>query len=84
MEAVWKFVRSGALRLGVIADTELPNLQALMSRYGDRAMDFADATRVYLVKRESLSAILTVYHADFTTYRIAGKLQFRVLSIARP
>src|SRR5256884_1976008 len=30
-----------------------------MSRYADRAMDFADATLVHLANRESLSAILT-------------------------
>ena len=42
-------------------------------------MDFADATLVYLAKRESLSTILTVDIADFSTYRIEGKRKFRVL-----
>jgi hypothetical protein len=78
MEAAWKFVRSGALVLGTIEDAELTHLHGLMSRYWDRPMDFADATLVYLAKRESLSVILTVDHADFTTYRIEGKRQFRV------
>src|ERR1700682_4972665 len=84
MEAAWKFVRSGALVLGTIEDTELPHLHNLMSRYWDRPMDFADATLVYLAKRESLSAILTVNHADFATYRIEGKRQFRVFPSRRP
>lgn len=79
MEAAWKFVRSGALVLGIIEDVELPDLQSLMSRYWDRPMDFADATLVYLAKRESLSVILTVDQSDFATYRIEGKRQFRVL-----
>jgi predicted nucleic acid-binding protein len=79
MEAAWKFVRSGALVLGTIEETELTHLHALMSRYSDRPMDFADATLVYLAKRESLSLILTVDQADFATYRIEGKRQFRVL-----
>jgi predicted nucleic acid-binding protein len=79
MEAAWKFVRSGALVLGPIEHAELPYLHALMSRYWDRPMDFADATLVYLAKRESLSAILTVDCADFATYRIEGKREFRVL-----
>jgi predicted nucleic acid-binding protein len=47
-------------------------------------MDFADATLVYRAKRESISEILTVDHADFATYRIEGKRQFRVLPIDRP
>lgn len=84
MEAAWKFVRSGALVLGIIEDAELPHLQTLMSRYWDRPMDFADATLVYLAKRESLSVILTVDQSDFATYRIEGKRQFRVLPRERP
>jgi predicted nucleic acid-binding protein len=84
MEAAWKFVRSGALVLGTIDDAELPHLRSLMSRYWDRPMDFADATLVYLAKRESLSVILTVDQADFATYRIEGKRQFRVVPRRRP
>ncbi len=84
MEAAWKFVRSGTLVLGAIEDAELPQLYSLMSRYWDRPMDFADATLVYLAKRESLSVILTVDRADFSTYRIEGKRQFRVLPSDEP
>lgn len=84
MEAAWKFVRSGALLLGAIEDAELPQLHGLMSRDWDRPMDFADATLVYLAKRESLSVILTVDRADFSTYRIEGKRQFRVLPSDEP
>lgn len=84
MEAAWKFVRSGALTLGIIGPEELTHLHNLMSRYWDRPMDFADATLVYLARRESLSVILTVDQADFATYRIEGKRQFRVLPSRRP
>ena len=84
MEAAWRFVRSGALVLGTIEDAELAHLHSLMSRYWDRPMDFADASLVYLAKRESLSVILTVDHADFATYRIEGKRQFRVFPSHRP
>lgn len=76
MEAACKFIRSGALTLGTIEDTELPQVHSLMSRYRDRPMDFADATLVFLAQRESLSVILTVDHAD---YRIEGKRRFRIL-----
>lgn len=47
-------------------------------------MDFADATLVYLAKRDSLSVILTVHHADFATYRIDGRRQFRILPLGQP
>jgi predicted nucleic acid-binding protein len=84
MESAWKFVRSGALVLGTIEDAELPQLRALMLRYWDRPMDFADATLVHLANRESLSVILTMDQADFATYRLEGKRRFRVLPIHRP
>jgi predicted nucleic acid-binding protein len=83
MENAWKFVRSGALVLAKIDHNELPHIHALMSQYWDRPMDFADATLVYLAKRESLSTILTVDHADFDTYRIEGRRRFRVLPVKR-
>ena len=84
MEAAWRLVRSGAIVLAAISDSELPQIQALMSRYADRPMDFADATLVYLAKREALSTIFTVDHADFDTYRIEGRRRFRVLPAGRP
>lgn len=83
-ETVWGFIRSGAVYVCAITDEELPAIHELMRRYGDRPMDFADATLVYLARRESLSTILTVDHADFATYRIEGKRGFRVLPAQRP
>ena len=83
MEAAWKFVRSGVIVMGTIEDAELAEVRALMSRYWDRPMDFADATLVHLANRESLSAILTVDQTDFATYRLAGKKQFHVMPAGR-
>jgi len=79
MEAAWKFVRSGAITLATIEQSELPNLYSLMARYWDCPMDFANATLVHLAKREGLSTIFTVDHADFGTYRIGGRGRFRVV-----
>lgn len=79
MEAAWRFVRSGAILVASIEHSELPHLDILMSRYWDRPMDFADATLVHLAARESCSLIVTVDHADFETYRIAGNKRFRIL-----
>jgi hypothetical protein len=84
MEAAWKFVRAGALVLATVEDSDLPRVQELMSRYADRPMDFADATLVHLAKREAVSTIFTVDHADFDTYRIEGRRRFRVLPANRP
>lgn len=79
MSRAWSFVCSGALTVGPIGDSELPELQTLMARYRDRPMDFADATLVHLAKRESISLILTIDHDDFETYRIDGRKRFTIL-----
>src|ERR1035437_6828036 len=84
MEAAWALVRSGVIVLAAIQNAELRDVHTLMSRYWDRPMDFADATLVYLAKRESLTTILTVDRADFDTYRIEGRRRFRVLPAKRP
>ncbi len=83
-EAAWRLVRSGAVTLATIENSELSQIQTLMSRYADRPMDFADATLVYLAKREALSTVFTVDHADFETYRIEGRRRFRILPESRP
>ena len=84
METAWRFVRSGAIALASIEDSELSQLHTLMSRYWDRPMDFADATLVHLAKRESLSTVFTVDYADFETYRIEGRRRFRIFPVDRP
>jgi uncharacterized protein len=84
METAWKFLRSGAIGLAVIEDSELPEMQDLMLRYCDRPMDFADATLVYLARREGLITVFTVDQADFSTYRIEGRKRFRIFPATRP
>ena len=79
MNHAWKFVRSGALSVKPIGDSDLLALHSLMTQYADRPMDFADATLVHLAARESLSLILTVDHDDFEAYRIAGRKKFSIL-----
>ena len=75
----WRFLRSGAVTLQPITDTDTPKLQDLMQQYSDRPMDFADATLVCLAERESLSTVFTIDFADFETYRIKGRSHFRIV-----
>jgi uncharacterized protein len=79
MEAAWNLLRSGTILLAAINDTELEHIRALMIRYSDTPMDFADATLVYLAKRESISSVFTVNYDHFATYRIEGTRRFRIL-----
>ncbi len=77
-DAAWAILRSGAVSVASIDDTDLPALNALMVRYRDRPMDFADATLVHLAERESLTSVFTVDHDDFETYRIGRRRRFRI------
>jgi predicted nucleic acid-binding protein len=84
LNVAWSFVRSGPIQLATIHHSELAHIESLMSQYRDRPMDFADATLVYLAERESLSAILTVDRADFSTYRFGRRKRFQILPIEGP
>jgi len=53
-------------------------LHALMKKYHDRPMDFADAALVQLAHCEGLQSILTVDCDDFETYRIDGRKRFQI------
>lgn len=77
--AVWHFIREASIVLAPIADTDLPTLEALMARYADRPMNFADATLVHVAHREGIRTILTVDRADFETYRVGRNAKFRIL-----
>ena len=79
IRGLWTLLSAGSLRMAVITHDELPEIHALMTKYRDRPMDFADATLVHLAARESLSLILTIDHDDFETYRIGGRKKFTIL-----
>jgi predicted nucleic acid-binding protein len=78
VEAAWALLRSGAVSVLSIDDTDMPALHALMKKYHDCPMDFADATLVHLARRESLQTIFTIDFNDFETYRIDGRKHFRI------
>ena len=83
-ESAWKLLRTGVIVLATIEHSELQHIDALMARYRDRPMDFADATLVYLAQRESLEVIFTVDQTDFSIYRIGGKRRFEIIPTRRP
>jgi len=79
VDLVWGFIRSGAITVLPITDRDLPDIEALMRKYRDRPMDFADATLVHLAERESLATVFTIDHDDFETYRVGGRKRLRIL-----
>ena len=79
LASAWGLLRSGAVTVLPIDDRDLGELEALMKRYADRPMDFADATLVHLARRENVTTVFTVDHDDFETYRIDGRRRFRIV-----
>ena len=79
LDAAWAFLRSGAISVLPVDDTDMDALEALMKKSHDRPMDFADATLIHLAKRESFNTVFTVDFNDFETYRIDGRKRFRIL-----
>ncbi len=77
--ACWRLLRSGAIMVLPLDDSDMASIEELMLRYADRPMDFADATLVHLARRESLATIFTIDFNDFETYRIEGRRRFRIV-----
>jgi predicted nucleic acid-binding protein len=78
IDAAWRLLRSGSVVPGTIDGAELGEAEALMTKYADCPMDLADATLVYLVRRESLSTIPAIDQSDFNTCRIERRKAFRI------
>lgn len=76
--AAFRLLRSGGISIVTVSDADLAAIEVLMARYRDRPMDFADASLVHVAEREKVSAILTVDHDDFETYRIGARKRFAI------
>lgn len=72
------FVAAGGVEVIDLTTAELPRAAALMAKYQNLPMDFADASLVVLAERLSTRSIFTLDHRDFSTYRI-GRESFRLI-----
>jgi hypothetical protein len=53
--------------------------RALMAKYADLPMDYADATLVTLAENAAVSRIVTLDKKDFSIYRLPGGKSFKIL-----
>ena len=74
-----EFVRRGAVILVPISAESLARAVALMEKYRDVPMDFADATLVTLGEELTLNTILTLDRRGFGVYRLHGRRPFHIL-----
>ena len=73
------FILRGGATLVPQSMASLSRAAALMEKYRDVPMDFADATLVALAEDAGVDEILTLDRKGFHTYRIHGKRPFQIM-----
>jgi predicted nucleic acid-binding protein len=68
----FEWVNRQGLVLHTIPQGDLLGISALISRYHDLPMDFADATLVLAAEKRGISSIISI-DSDFDIYRLPGK-----------
>lgn len=75
-----EFVTAGGVQIYDLAQPpELHRAAALMERYADTPMDYADATLVLLAEALSVKDILTLDRRGFSSYRTSGRRSFQLV-----
>ena len=75
-----EFVTAGRIDVHDFSQpAELRVAAALMAKYSDTPMDYADATLVLLAERLAVADILTLDRRGFSTYRTRHRRALRIL-----
>jgi predicted nucleic acid-binding protein len=72
------FIMLGGAELVPLSTVLLKRSAALMAKYADTPMDFADATLVALAEERSITTIVTLDRKDFSVYRTGSRKGFTV------
>ena len=78
-ESLLRMIQRRAVRILPIETTDLDCIAALMSKYRDLPMDFADATLVQVAHREKIQRIFTLDNKDFSVYRLPNGNTLEIL-----
>ena len=76
--ALLAFVAAAAVEIADFGAGDVSRAIALMERFDDLPMDFADATLVVLAERLGTNRVFTLDRKDFGAYRI-GRRAFRIV-----
>ena len=80
-----EWVVRGGLTVVELPSDGYADVRALVARYADRDIDFADAALIWLANESGCRKILTVDEADFNVYRMAGNRRFDIVPwVQRP
>ncbi len=71
------WIKRGGLAVEPMSVADLDVLIALLAKYEDQEMDFADASLVWLADKTGVADILTLDRRDFGAYRLSSGKPFR-------
>lgn len=72
-------VESRELIIAAVSADDIPGVRALMRKYRDQPMDFADASLVRIAEREGIAEAFTLDRRDFSIYRLPRARRFRII-----
>ena len=77
-DALLTWIEAGMPSVGELNREDVPSIRAMMAKFRDVPMDFADASLVCLAQRLTLDVVFTL-DQDFQTYRLADRGRFKVI-----
>ena len=75
-----EWIERGAVSVAEVPTSVYPEIRALIRKYADRDIDFADAAIVWLAEKTGCRAILTVDVRDFSLFRFARGKRFELVN----
>lgn len=70
---------TGLFQILEVGQSDLPEIDRLLTRYRDLSPQLADLTILHLARRENLSTIFTLDRRDFSVFRRKGRGSFQLL-----
>lgn len=77
--ALLTWIHRGGLSLEPIVADDFPEIMAIVRRYADREIDFADATLVWAAEAVNTLDVMTIDRQDFQVYRLPGGRAFNLV-----
>jgi uncharacterized protein len=78
--ALLQWIRRGGLLLQPVSIDEIEEIESIIAKYGDRDIDFCDATLVWLASKRAVVDILTVDRKDLDVYRLPNGKRFNLVA----
>jgi uncharacterized protein len=79
LQELFRSFDAGMFSLLTLDATDLPAIAALMKRYEDAGLQFADAALAHLAERENIRTVFTTDRRDFSIIRLKRNRSLKLL-----